>query len=163
MFTNASPDRMCGLYMTYDAEEEYGDNWLPEDGVASGASTTFKVKPGKYKARWDTCKSGKNQPYYAATLWRETGVVLDKQTQLYAFVADAVSPTKRAQTMSRDYHVVKFPGQAVELNPKQQPPLVPQVAMRVSDEPPPIAGFVGLVVLDAEMVAQRDHMAPAEK
>jgi len=47
-FTNASPDRMCGFYMTDDAEDSYGDNWLPEAGVPSGGSIDFAVKPGKY-------------------------------------------------------------------------------------------------------------------
>ena len=158
MFTNASPERMCGLFMTEDTEDDYGDNWLPVAGVPSGSSIELRVKPGKYKARWDTCKTGKDQPYYAATLWRETAVIVDRQTQLYAYVADAVAPTKRAAAMGRDYRVVRFTGQAIDRNPK---PYVPprtdgeQVALQPSDEPPPIAGFIGLVVLDAEQVAER--------
>ena len=158
VFTNASPERMCGLFMSFDQDDDYGDNWLPEEGVPSGGSVQLRVKPGKYKARWDTCKTGKDQPYYAATLWRETAVVVDRQTQLYAYVADAVAPTKRAAAMGRDHRVVRFTGQAINRNPKSYVASrahPQQVAPRPPDEPPPIAGFVGLVVLDAEQVAER--------
>jgi hypothetical protein len=155
MFTNASPARICGLFMSFDQEDEYGDNWLPAAGLPPGASVELRIKPGTYKARWDTCRTGK-EPYYAATLWRETAVVVERQTQLYAYVADAVSPTKRAAPMGRDHRVVRFAGQAIEANPKPYVPgqeAAPQVAS--PDELPPIAGFIGLVVLDAEQVATR--------
>jgi hypothetical protein len=168
VFTNATPDRMCGFYMTDDREEEYGDNWLPEAGVPSGGSVQFRVQPGKYKARWDTCKAGRAQPYFAATLWREAAVTVQRETQLYAYIADAVAPTKRAAVMGRDYDVVRFPGQPIDPDPKppQQPqPRTQQVALRAANEPPQIAGFIGRVMLSAELVAQRDAEpeVPAEK
>jgi len=158
MFTNATPDRMCGLYMTDDREDAYGDNWLPEAGVPSGGSVQFRVKPGKYKARWDTCREAPAKRYFAATLWREAAVhVAQRETQLYAYVADSVAPTRRAPAMGRAYNVVRFPGQAID--PAQQPhrePQTQQVALRASasDEPPQIAGFIGRVVLSAEIVAE---------
>jgi hypothetical protein len=157
VFTNATAERMCGLHLIDDAEEDYGDNWLPEAGLASGGSLTFKVKPGKYKARWDTCKASSSKPYFAATLWRDTAVTVQQETQLYAFVADAVSPTKYAQVMGRDYAVIRFPGQAVDQNPQPQrerPPGQPPM-MRTGVEQPQISGFVGRVVLSADLAAQR--------
>ncbi len=165
MFTNATPDRMCGLYMTDDREDDYGDNWLPEAGVPSGGSVQFRLKPGKYKARWDTCKQGTDKPYFAATLWREAAVTVQRETQLYAYVADAVAPTKRAAAMGRDHHVVRFPGQAIDPIPQAQPQRPQQVALRAaSNEPPQIAGFIGRVVLSAEIVAQMaaEPEVPAE-
>lgn len=152
-FTNASPDRMCGFYMVDDAEDSYGDNWLPEAGVPSGGSIDFRIKPGKYKARWDTCRSGA-KPFYAATLWRETAVQVQHETQLYAFIADNVPPTKRAPTMGRDYAVVRFPGQMIDPSTRPGEPREQQVALRASDEVPQIAGFIGLVMLNAEQVAR---------
>lgn len=167
IFTNASPDPMCGLYMSFDDDDTYGDNWLPEGGVAAGASVQFRVKSGKYKARWDTCKLGKAKPYYAATLWREMAVSVDQQTQLYAYVADKVAPTARAATMDRDYQVVRFPGQPIDRNPVAQPPprtSQQQVALlAATPEPPQIAGFVGRVLLSREDIAARDTMFDAQE
>ena len=160
-FTNASPDRMCGFYMTDDAEDSYGDNWLPEAGVPSGGSIDFAVKPGKYKARWDTCRNGSSRPYYAATLWREAAIKVTRETQLYAYVSDNVPPTKRAATMGRDFNVVRFPGQAIDPNPQGSQPRSQQVALRASDEPPQVVGFIGLVLLNAEMVARFEGKAGA--
>jgi hypothetical protein len=156
VFTNATPDRMCGFYMIEDREEEYGDNWLPDAGVPSGGSVQFRVRPGKYKARWDTCKQGKDRPYFAATLWREAAVTVKRETQLYAYITDSVAPTKRAAVMGRDYNIVRFPGQAIDPDPKPQPPQSQQVALRAASEPPQIAGFIGRVMLSAEQVAERD-------
>jgi hypothetical protein len=157
--TNATPDRLCGFYMTYDRETEYGDNWLPESGVPSGSSVDFKVKPGKYKARWDTCRDGPKKPYYAATLWRDTAVDVQQQTQLYAFVADTVSPTKRAQVLGHGYRVVHFAGQAIDPTQQREPSPLDrlvgsQTAARASEELRPIGGFIGFVVLSVEIVAQ---------
>lgn len=155
MLTNATPDRMCGFYMTDDAEFEYGDNWLAEGGLPSGSSITFRVRPGKYKVRWDTCKDGEARPYFAATLWRESAVTVSQQIQLYAYVADSVAPTRRAQVMGRDYQVVRFPGQAIDPGTRPRPgPREPQVAVRAADEPPQIGGYIGRVPLSAEIVAQ---------
>jgi hypothetical protein len=157
--TNATPDRLCGFFMTYDREVEYGDNWLPEDGVPSGKSVDFRVKPGKYKARWDTCREGAKKPYYAATLWRESAVDVQQQTQLYAFVADSVSPTKRAQVLGHGYRIVHFAGQAIDPTQQRAPSPLDrlggsQTAMRTSEELRPIGGFIGFVVLSIEIVAQ---------
>jgi len=112
MFTNASPVTMCELRMSSDAQPEYGDNWLPERGVASGSSIELHVAPGTYKAMWSTCPSGKDG-YYAATLWHETAVAISGDVQLYAYVADGVAPTKHAALLGVDYTVVRFQGQAI--------------------------------------------------
>lgn len=111
MFTNASPVAMCELRMSSDAQPEYGDNWLPERGLASGASLELHVRPGTYKAMWSTCpvKGG----YYAATLWHDTAVEISSDVQLYAYVADGVAPTKHARPLGVDYTVVRFQGQAI--------------------------------------------------
>ena len=170
VFTNATSDRMCGFYMADVREAAYGDNWLPEAGVPSGGSVEFRVKPGKYKARWDTCRQGREKPYFAATLWREAAVTVQRETQLYAYVADAVAPTKRAQVKGRDYNVVRFPGQPIDPTPEPRPrglqePQMQQVALRAASEPPQIAGFIGRVVLSAELVAElsAEPEAPVEK
>ena len=113
MFTNASPATMCELRMSSDAQPEYGDNWLPEHGLASGKSLELHVAPGTYKAMWSTCPSGSNDGYYAATLWHETAVVISADVQLYAYVADGVAPTKHAALLGVDYTVVRFQGQAI--------------------------------------------------
>lgn len=112
VFTNATPAKMCGLYMSYEDQDAYGDNWLPRGGLASGKSIEFRVRQGRYKARWDTCTTG-GKPLYAATLWRELGFVVDQETQLYAYVADRSSPTQRAAVLTHDYQIVRFQGQHI--------------------------------------------------
>ncbi|HWO22774.1 MAG TPA: hypothetical protein VNO30_28640 [Kofleriaceae bacterium] len=177
MFTNATPGRMCGLYMTEDVEEDYGDNWLSSDGLPSGSSVTFRMKPGKYKARWDTCREGR-KPFYAATLWRDTAVTVQRDTQLYAFVADAVAPTTRAQIMGKTHQVVQFPGQIIDPDPQSQPSqeaAAAAAAERAQAEAAaatelhwrgfhgvtPAAGFSGLTLLSPQSVAQLRATAPA--
>src|SRR5215212_11201745 len=82
VFTNATPDRMCGLYMSFDDADSYGDNWLPAEGLAPGKSLEVKIRSGKYKARWDTCRSpDKAKPFYAATMFRERSVNIAEPTQ----------------------------------------------------------------------------------
>ena len=95
VFTNATPDAMCGLYLSDNASLDYGDNWLARS-VPSGQSITLRVRPGTYKARWETCPRKGAVPGYSATLWRETGFDLERDTQLYAYVAEATPPTTRA-------------------------------------------------------------------
>ena len=112
IFTNATPDRMCELHMTFDDKRDMGDNWLPAGGLASGKSIEFKVQPGKYQATWNTCKDG-DKPYFAGTLIGDTSINVGQQTQLFTYVADTVAPTKRAPVLGRDYQVVKFSGQPV--------------------------------------------------
>ena len=112
IFTNATPGKMCELHMSYEDNRDMGDNWLPANGLPSGKSIEFKIRPGKYQATWSTCSQGKG--YFAGTLIGETGIGVDgQQTQLFAYVADTVAPTKRAPVLGRDYHVVKFSGQPV--------------------------------------------------
>lgn len=113
VFTNASPATMCELRMSSDAQPDYGDNWLPEHGLASGKSLEVQVRPGTYKAMWSTCPSGSKDGYYAATLWHETAVAISADVQLYAYVADGVAPTKHAALLGVDYTVVRFQGQAI--------------------------------------------------
>jgi hypothetical protein len=112
IFTNATPERMCELHMTFDDERDMGDNWLPAGGLASGKSAEFRIKPGTYQATWNTCKDG-DKPYYAGTLIGDTSINVGQQTQLFTYVADTVAPTKRAPVLGRDYQVVKFSGQPV--------------------------------------------------
>ena len=113
VFTNASPATMCELRMSSDAQPEYGDNWLPERGLASGASLELHVRPGTYKAMWSTCPNGSKDGYYAATLWHESAVAVSSDVQLYAYVADGVAPTRHAALLGVDYTVVRFQGQAI--------------------------------------------------
>ena len=113
MFTNASPATMCELRMSSDAQPEYGDNWLPEHGLASGKSLELHVAPGTYKAMWSTCPNGSKDGYYAATLWHDTAVEVSGDVQLYAYIADGTAPTKRAPVAGVDYTVVRFQGQPI--------------------------------------------------
>src|SRR5690349_8472554 len=70
VIVNATPEKMCGLYMSYDNEADYGDNWLPAQGLEVGKSMQFKVKAGTYKAKWNSCKDMADAPTanYSATL-----------------------------------------------------------------------------------------------
>ena len=110
--TNATPQRMCELHMSFDDRRDMGDNWLPAEGLPSGKSAEFKVRPGKYQATWNTCKDGEKH-YFAGTLIGETSIGVDQQTQLFVYVADTVAPTKRAPVLTRDYKIVRFTGQPV--------------------------------------------------
>jgi hypothetical protein len=111
VFTNASPDKMCGLHMSFDNEQKYGDNWLPAEGLPSGKSIELKMKPGKYKANWNTCKTGA-KPYYAGTLCSQWAFTVKEPIQLFAYIADAVAPTKRAGPVD-SHRMVKFVGQPI--------------------------------------------------
>jgi hypothetical protein len=113
VFTNASPAQMCELRMSFDDTDAFGDNWLPKGGLASGKSIDFHVQPGKYKAMWSTCKDEPSSGFFAATLIQEMAITVDQETQLFAYVADTVAPTKRAAVLSRDYRIVRFQGQAI--------------------------------------------------
>ena len=115
-FINATPEKLCGLYISYDNDPEYGDNWLPVDGLPVGQSVDFKIKMGTYKARWNNCHDARDMPTvsYAATLVGETAIFLDQPVQLYAFVSDGVPPTKRA-VPKRNLKMVKFIGQTTEI------------------------------------------------
>ena len=98
--------------MSFEDRRDMGDNWLPADGLPSGKSIEFKVRPGKYQATWSTCKDG-DKHYYAGTLIGDTAIGVDQQTQLFVYVADTVAPTKRAAVLTRDYKIVRFTGQPV--------------------------------------------------
>jgi hypothetical protein len=135
VFTNATPDKMCGLYMSDDGDMDYGDNWLDARGLPSGVSVEMHVKPGTYKARWETCPKKGSLPTFAATLWREMAFEVDHETQLYAYVADSVPPTKRAAVLGRDHVKVMFQGQAVAPIGSQQAPVM--IAKKETVAPPP--------------------------
>jgi hypothetical protein len=113
---NATPEKMCGLYMSYDNAPEYGDNWLPRGGLPVGKSAAFKVKPGTYKAKWNSCKDISDAPTenYSATLVGETAVFIDQPIQLYSFVSDGTPPTKRGMPAAK-LKMVKFIGQGTQL------------------------------------------------
>jgi hypothetical protein len=136
VFTNASPAMMCNVSIALDSEREYGDNWL-QTSLPTGQSAEFKVKPGKYKATWNTC-SQPGKPFYAGTMWRETAVNVTESTQLFAYVADTVAPTKRAKP--RDYYkLVRFAGQMVDPDPKARE-AEEKLALQAKEEPPaPVA------------------------
>ena len=141
VFSNATPDTMCNLQMSFEDADKFGDNWLPAGGIPSGKSIEFKVEPGKYKATWNTCRSG-DRPFYAATLTGELAVDITEDAQLLAYVADTVAPTKRATLV--DYHaMVKFQGQAIDPNPDRVTPVEPASAA-------------------TEMVAEEAPIAPAK-
>jgi hypothetical protein len=115
VFTNATPARMCNLSLASDSAASYGDNWLPEGGLPSGASLELRVQPGTYKATWSTCRDDFQQPFYAGTLYRELAFTLDRQeAQLYAFVSDATVPTKRAATLGRQFQLIRAVGQTID-------------------------------------------------
>ena len=113
-FTNATPERICGLYLSSDSDADYGDNWLPVE-LQTGMSIDFHVKPGVYKARWSSCKDAKDVATtklvatYSAARIHATAVHLSGPTQLYAFVADGGAPTKRSPVKPR-YKVIPFEG-----------------------------------------------------
>ncbi len=115
VFTNATPDRVCSLYLSYDNVDAYGDNWLPAGGVPSGASVEFKVKPGTYKAKWSSCKDAKDikdsklVATYASTRVHQNALQLAAPTQLYAFVGGDVPPTQYA-AVKPHYQLVRFEG-----------------------------------------------------
>ena len=115
-FVNATPEKLCGLYISYDTEPEYGDNWLPADGLPVGGSIDLKMKPGTYKAKWNTCKDVRDvgSVNYAATLMGGTAIPITEPLQLYAFVSDGTPPTKRGVPRPR-LKLVKFIGQTTEL------------------------------------------------
>jgi len=115
VFTNATPQRMCNLAISSDSTSSYGDNWLPDGGLPSGASLDLRVQPGTYKATWSTCRDDITQPFFAGTLYREFAFSLDRQeAQLYAFVADSIAPTKRAATLGRQYKLIAAAGQVID-------------------------------------------------
>jgi hypothetical protein len=115
-FINATPERVCGLYISYDNEPEYGDNWLPAAGLPVGKSIDLKIKDGTYKAKWNTCKDVRDvgSVNYAATLVAGTAIPITEPLQLYAFVSDGTPPTRRAVPHPR-LKLVKFIGQTTEL------------------------------------------------
>jgi hypothetical protein len=112
LIVNATPEKMCGLYMSYDTDADYGDNWLPVAGLPVGQAAEFKVKPGTYKAKWNSCKDMADAPTanYSATLVAGTAFPLTEDIQLYAFVSDGTPPTKRAMPRPK-LKMVKFIGQ----------------------------------------------------
>jgi hypothetical protein len=114
VFTNATPDTMCGLRIQQDGSKGYGDNWLPRGGLPSGKSIDLQVKPGTYMATWNTCKQT-GRSYFAATLTSETAFTIkdDRDSkQLFAYVAGNEAPTKYAG--ARAFHaMVKFQGQPI--------------------------------------------------
>lgn len=115
VFTNATPQRMCNLAISADTAPSYGDNWLPEGGLASGGSIELRVQPGTYKATWSTCRDNYASPFYAGTLYREFAFTLDRQeAQLYAFVSDSIVPTRRAATLGRQFQLVRAAGQKID-------------------------------------------------
>lgn len=125
-FTNASPDRVCHLYISYEQDDAYGDNWLPEAGLASGQSVEFRVKPGTYKAKWSSChdalnvKQQKLVATYAATLVHQNAVEVTEPTQLFAFIATSTAPTKFAPVKAKT-RLVRFEGHATVISASLDP------------------------------------------
>ena len=142
VFTNATPDAMCGLYLSDDANLDYGDNWLAHS-VPSGRSIGLRVRPGTYKARWETCPTKKSVPTYSATLWRETSFELARDTQLYAYVAEATPPTQRAAMLDRAR--VMFQGQAVTPAGAEQPQIAHRGSPLVQPDAPEKMSFADYV------------------
>lgn len=150
LFINATPEKLCGLYISHDNEAEYGDNWLPVNGLDVGKELQLLVKPGTYKAKWNTCNDARDRPTvnYSATLVGGTAFPIDEPLQLYAFVSDGTPPTKRGVPRPR-MKMVKFIGQTTEIAagsatdtpPTEPAPSVsaPRPAPPVVAPPPPIA------------------------
>jgi hypothetical protein len=116
VLVNATPEKMCGLYMSFDTDLEYGDNWLPQSGLPVGKSLEFKVKPGTYKAKWNSCRDIQDAPTanYSATLVAGTAFPITEDLQLYAFVSDGTPPTKRGMPRPK-LKMIKFIGQTTLL------------------------------------------------
>jgi hypothetical protein len=116
VFINATPEKLCGLYISFDNEPEYGDNWLPEGGLPVGKQLELRVKDGTYKAKWNTCKDVRDvgSVSYAGTLVGGTAFPIVEPLQLYAFVSDGTPPTNRAVPRHR-LKLVKFIGLSTEL------------------------------------------------
>jgi len=152
VFTNATPDKMCGLYMSDDADLDYGDNWLDARGLPSGQSIVLRVRPGTYKARWETCPK-KGVPTYAATLWRETSFEIERDTQLYAYVAESTPPTQRAAMLDRTR--VMFQGQAVTTGGGQQPQIAHRRSPVVKSDAPEKMSFADYVEQPAPRTKKR--------
>ena len=116
VFINATPEKLCGLYISYDTESEYGDNWLPVNGLPVGGALELQVKDGTYKAKWNTCKDVRDagSVNYAATLVAGTAIPITEPLQLYAFVSDGTPPTRRA-VPRLGLKLVKFIGQTTVL------------------------------------------------
>lgn len=123
VFINATPEKLCGLYISFDSEIEYGDNWLPQDGLPVGESLELQIKEGTYKAKWNTCKDVRHtgSVNYSATLVAGTAIPITEPLQLYAFVSDGTPPTKRAVPRPR-LKMVKFIGQTTELTAQNSSP-----------------------------------------
>ena len=160
VFTNASPVKMCELRMSSDAQPDYGDNWLPDGGLASGASLKLNVRPGTYKAMWSTCPTGSKDGYYAATLWHDTAVELSNDTQLYAYVAEKLAPTKRAPLLGVDYTVVRIQGQAIGpiAVATAHPDASPDADATAVDHPQPVAKFGAAAFIDPA-ATKKSHRA----
>ncbi len=110
--TNATSETMCEVRIASTDQPRFGDNWLTAD-LASGASAEMRVRTGRYHATWSTC-ARPGRPQFAGTATGELAFVVEQETQLFIYVADFVTPTKRAAALDRRYHIVKFPGQRVE-------------------------------------------------
>ena len=126
-FTNATPDRICSLYLSYDDHDAYGDNWLAKAGLPSGASIEFHVKPGTYKAKWSSCKDAKDVKEsklvatYAATRVHQNAIQLaTTPTQLYAFIAGTNPPTQYAPVRAH-YNLVRFEGHTTVISASVDP------------------------------------------
>jgi hypothetical protein len=126
-FTNASPDRVCHLYLSYEQEDAYGDNWLSEAGLASGQSANFKVRPGTYKAKWSSCRDAQDVKQqklvatYAATMVHQNAFDLKEPTQLFAFIATSTAPTKFAAVKAHT-KLVRFEGHATVISASLENP-----------------------------------------
>jgi hypothetical protein len=152
VFINATPERLCGLYISFDTEIDYGDNWLPVGGLPVGKELEVKVKPGTYKAKWNSCKDVSDRPTtsYAATLVAGTAFQVSEPLQLYAFVSDGVAPTKRGVPRPK-LKMIKFIGQPTEIaatlppSPAETPPgeTPPEAPPAETGPPKPTRPIVG--------------------
>jgi hypothetical protein len=161
VFTNATPATMCNLSMTEDGDKAYGDNWLPGK-LESGKSIELKVRPGRYKATWNTCSHG-DAPYFAGTLFRERAFDVKDATQLFAYIPDGVAPTKRAAVAA--YHaMVRFEGQVITTTTGQvaeAPEVVAKPAVVAAVQPKDDGKFDAKDFVDAKAAAKKPKMRPS--
>lgn len=126
VFTNATPDRVCELHLSYENVNAYGDNWLPAAGVPSGGSIEFHVKPGTYKAKWSSCHDAKDVPQtklvaaYAGTRVHQNAFEVKLPTQLFAFIAGDNPPTSYAQ-VEPHHQLVRFEGHTTVISASVDP------------------------------------------
>lgn len=155
--TNATPIKLCELQLAPADDPGFGDNWLGARGLASGQSLEVKLKPGTYKATWTSCKQG-DAPYYAGVLIDAKAFEITGTSQLFAYVADKVAPTRRAPV--RPHHaLIRFQGQQLGGTAPVDDDAADDASVATA-EPEPAADLTGFIDRRAARDAKRGRTRP---